>query len=277
MRERWTSRLGAPWQARAQLDVGSDRLRLQVLRRGLRTLKLDHAFAEMVMPVHSSLADAMSSLLGGAATKLGRTRVDVTLDDTVVRRFSVMPPAGVRALADLRAAAALRFERLYGESLDGGWRFDAAWHARRSFVVVAMPCATQDALLEPLAAARWPVRSMAPNFVRQWQAQRGRLNRSGIWLVVRGTTESVTVWARADDGDRVRQGRALTSTWTDAAALTRWIESEALQLDLDMPSTVVVCGSENDDLGVEQQHIGGFTVIGSASAVPILAAPGASV
>ncbi|MEA1648665.1 hypothetical protein UAJ10_06515 [Nitrospirillum sp. BR 11164] len=115
------------------------------------------------------------------AGRLAGLPLSVTLDDDLVRLFMVAPPGNARGLGDIRAVAALRFQRLYGDDL-AAWRltFDAA--VDRPFLACAMPQGLYDALLDLARTHRLALIVLTPRFVTAWNAEHRRLD--GAWLGV---------------------------------------------------------------------------------------------
>ncbi|MEG1326882.1 MAG: hypothetical protein RSD99_18445, partial [Janthinobacterium sp.] len=58
--------------------------------------------------------------------------LSVVLDDGLARLWQVDMPQGAARLADIEAAAALRFQSLYGDA-PGLWHMSRAWDARAPF------------------------------------------------------------------------------------------------------------------------------------------------
>ncbi|MEC4590281.1 MULTISPECIES: hypothetical protein [Nitrospirillum] len=116
-----------------------------------------------------------------AAGHLAHLPLAVTLGDDLVRLFMVAPPGNARGLGDIRAVAALRFQRLYGEDI-AAWRltFDAA--VDQPFLACAMPQALHTALLDLARTHRLALTAVTPRFVTAWNAEHRRLD--GAWLGV---------------------------------------------------------------------------------------------
>ncbi|MEA1673180.1 hypothetical protein [Nitrospirillum sp. BR 11163] len=123
--------------------------------------------------------DALAPTL--AAGRLAGLPLSVTLGDDLVRLFMVAPPGNARGLGDIRAVAALRFQRLYGEDI-AAWRltFDAA--VDQPFLACAMPQALHAALLDLARTHRLALTAVTPRFVTAWNAEHRRLD--GAWLGV---------------------------------------------------------------------------------------------
>jgi hypothetical protein len=105
----------------------------------------------------------------------------VVVGASQARLFVVTPPRNAARLADLRAAAALRFCALYGDPLDAwAMAFDARVDA--PFVASALPRQRLSALQALAAAQRIPLVRLEPRFAVAWNQMRSRLD--GAWLAV---------------------------------------------------------------------------------------------
>ncbi|ASG25226.1 hypothetical protein [Nitrospirillum viridazoti] len=160
------------------------RLELTLTRASLSLALRRTAWGGPVSLVELPLAgtfhpDALAPTL--AAGRLAGLPLSVTLGDDLVRLFMVAPPGNARGLGDIRAVAALRFQRLYGEDI-AAWRltFDAA--VDQPFLACAMPQALHAALLDLARTHRLALTAVTPRFVTAWNAEHRRLD--GAWLGV---------------------------------------------------------------------------------------------
>jgi len=78
-----------------------------------------------------SLGAALGMLLG--EHEVAGLPVTVVLSDDLVRLWQVTPPQGATRLADLEAAAMMRFNALFGGG-PAGWKISADWDAARGLV-----------------------------------------------------------------------------------------------------------------------------------------------
>jgi hypothetical protein len=77
----------------------------------------------------------------------------VVVADDVARHWVQPPPAGVGSLAELRAVAASRFGKLFGDGAEG-WSIVGDWRIGRPFVCAAIPRWVPRALEAALPAQR---------------------------------------------------------------------------------------------------------------------------
>ena len=112
------------------------------------TLLAEHAFEPSSVHPHDAIAHALRALLDERG--LSGWPVSIVLADELVRMWQVTPPQGATRLADIEAAAALRFQSLYGES-PGAWKLMADWDVHHAFFAAAVP-RTLLAMLEQVAS-----------------------------------------------------------------------------------------------------------------------------
>lgn len=191
------------------------------------------------------LADAHDpqSLRAGLRTLLGEAGaagwpLSVVLADELVRMWQVAPPPGAARPADLEAAAAMRYQSLFGAP-PAGWKIAADWQATRPFLAAALPLALFDVLEGGAREARCHLVEVVPQFVAAMNAWR-RLHRPGAWFgLVHGQVLSLAAY----------EGRtlvALRTTVVPPGADRDWLEShvarEALRVGVGRPERVQVCG-----------------------------------
>ena len=182
-----------------------------------------------------SLGAALGMLLG--EHDVAGLPATVVLADDLVRLWQVTPPEGATRLADLEAAAALRYQSLFGASL-AGWTLSADWDAARPFLAAALPLA----LLEQLTAAasqRFKLVEIVPQFVAAMNQHR-RVRRAGAWFgVVHGGVLSVAAF----DGDLLAAVRtAPIPEGSDRDWLEGHVAREALRVGLSRPERLQICG-----------------------------------
>jgi hypothetical protein len=167
--------------------------------------------------------------------------VSLIVADDLSRLWQVTPPPGVGALADLEAAAALRFLSLYGETLQtGGWSMRADWDSRAPFFAAAMPSKLLAALEQVAAASGLTIVDTAPHFIDAWNRWSGAL-KPAAWY---GLVHDDMLTIAAVEQRRLRAVRVLplAPEQSSAAGLVQLIEREALLLDLAMPAHLQLCG-----------------------------------
>ena len=225
-------------------------LRLGIAADGLALLRVNGLLtlsAEVlaVQPVEAGAPDALANglraLLGEEAPR-GLAKggpISVVLADELVHLWQVPPPAGASRLGDLRAAAALRFQGLFGAPAHA-WRISADWNAGAPFLAAAVPTGLME-LLESLAREhRFALVEVVPQFVAAMNAWR-RERRPGAWFgLVHGGVLSVAAY----------EGTALSAVRTAVipdGAGRDWLEAhvarEALRVGVERPERLQLCGA----------------------------------
>ncbi len=184
----------------------------------------------------AALAQALRTLLEGQ--DVAGWPVGIVLADELCRLWQVTPPPGATRLADIEAAAALRFASLYGEA-PSAWAFSADWDARDSFYACAMPRVLL-AMLQALADERqMHIVEVVPHFVTAWNRWH-RAVRAGAWF---GQLHDRMLTVAAIDDRSLRAIRAVpVPHGADHYWLTQTVHREALLLGLAVPSLVQLCG-----------------------------------
>ncbi|MBJ7311423.1 hypothetical protein ACFOLJ_01175 [Rugamonas sp. CCM 8940] len=189
----------------------------------------------------AAIGQALRDMLAqpALAGQLAGRAVTFVLDEQLVRLWQVAPPAGASRLADLEAAAALRFQALYGEA-PGAWRILADCDAAAPFFAAAVPRALL-ALLEQVAAAhRLAVVGVEPHFIAAWNRWRRAL-KPGAWF---GLVHDNLLILAALQERRLRAVRTLlVPHHADAYWLRQMLAREALLLELDAPQQLQLCGA----------------------------------
>ena len=201
------------------------------------------------------LASALARLLGSAHA---RWPVSFVVADDMARIWRVTPPAGAARMADLEAAAALRFQSLFGET-PAGWSIRAGWDAAQPFMAAAMPHPLLAALTQAATGQRMPVIGIEPHVVVALNAARAAL-RNGAWfgLVHEGV---ITVGAPKDGRvDSVRA--AAVPAGAGAGWLATHVAREALLLGVPEPRMLVLAGP------VPESWLGGSPGLACALAAP---------
>lgn len=225
-----------------QIDIERNALRLSRVepawKKSSATLLAQVHIADDVPWSAASMALRLRELL--AAAKCDGMRTRVVLADDLVRYFTVTPPKNARRLADCRAAAAMRFQALYGEA-PGGWTIEADWHAHEPFIACAIPTEMTGAISAAVAERQVSVTELVPEFVAAWNGARKKL-RNGAWLILaRGN--DVTVGAIHEA--RLRAIRSLSPT-DETEVVLSWLPQrlcrEALLLGLPAPTRIIMTG-----------------------------------
>lgn len=272
MRERLSALLApgmglSGWPGLAAWASGG-RLHLSLGRHGVSLDHRPHGFAAHTVPLHAQAlpqGDAdVAALIPALMTALdpalagGRwagAPLVVTVADEWVRLFLATPPANPSGMRDLRAVAALRFHTLYGDD-PSAWRLALDPALDRPFLVCALPQALEGALRALAAAHRLRLVSVAPLFVRAWNALHTRL-AGAAWLgVVRDDALTLGCVAPPPGGGKgggksggkgygrlVAVHRVDVPVGADGAWLRHQAHAAALRHGLDDPSALHLMGS----------------------------------
>lgn len=194
-----------------------------------RACDIDHAAA---------VQDALDAVLAQAAG----ARLVVVLADELVRTWQVIPPQGASRMGDLEAAAALRFQLLFGAS-PADWKVAAAWRADRSFLASALPRSLWNMLETAAARHGVTIVEAAPQFAAAWNRWR-HARQAGAWFgVLHG---SLLTLGLTDD-----KGLAgLQSLAVPAGAGHDWlatqVQREAMRHQADAPARLQLTGQVPD-------------------------------
>lgn len=185
-----------------------------------------------------AIANALRALLG--ELNVAGWPVSFVLADELTRLWRVTPPAGAARMADLEAAAALRFQSLYGEP-PSAWQISADWDAVQSFFAAAVPRTLLAELSVVAQDCKLSIVAIEPRFVSAWNRSRRGL-KPGAWF---GHVHDglLTVAATEADGKNLRAVRSLPiPQGGDQTWLTQTLQREALLLDMEAPSLLQVNG-----------------------------------
>lgn len=163
------------------------------------------------------------------------------LADELTRMWRVTPPPDAARMADLEAAAGLRFQALYGEA-PSAWQLAADWNAAQPFFAAAMPRALLAVLSAVARDGKLAIVAIEPRFVNAWNRGRKGL-KPGAWF---GHVHDnlLTLGAAEADGRQLRAIRPLPlPPAVDHAWLTQTLQREALLLDMEAPALLQVSGS----------------------------------
>ena len=183
-----------------------------------------------------SLGAALGMLLG--EHEVAGLPVTVVLSDDLVRLWQVTPPQGATRLADLEAAAMLRFNALFGGGA-AGWKISADWDAARPFLAAALPLALLEQLTAAASAQHFRLVEIVPQFVAAMNRFR-RQRRAGAWFgVVHGGVLSVAAF---DDDVLAAVRTAPIPAEADRDWLEGHVAREALRVGLGRPERLQICG-----------------------------------
>ncbi|MFC5462373.1 hypothetical protein [Massilia niabensis] len=185
----------------------------------------------------AALGNGLRRLLAGMPAA-GRP-VAVVLADELARTWQVTPPQGAGRMADLEAAAALRFQALFGAPATG-WQISADWDADRPFLAAALPAPLLATLRQSAAEHRFHLVEVVPQFVASLNGWR-KLRRPNAWFAqVEGAVLTLAVFER---GALAAVRTAVIPPAAGRAWLDAHIAREALLTGAAAPSLVQVCGA----------------------------------
>jgi hypothetical protein len=199
--------------------------------------------------------------------------VTFMLADDLPRYFIVTPPVNATRLSDCQAAAAMRFQALYGEP-STGWQLAADWDAQHPFVACAIPQPLHDSLLNLASDHRLCLMHIQPAFVAAWNQWRRRLSNDAWFGVVSGQFLTIGMIS----GQRLCAVRATPislEVWQDTNCFSEHIAREALLLGLPLPRTLQLCGDVPDDWADRQVGPFAFTRLGDRYDLPSIQAASA--
>ncbi|HTD05060.1 hypothetical protein [Undibacterium sp.] len=169
--------------------------------------------------------------------------VHLVLSDGWVRLFLVTPPLNARSLQDCRAAAAMRFQALYGESADH-WQLEADWDAYSPFLACAMPKTQLAALHATVRAAHAHLLSITPHFIVAWNHWRKRLQRNA-WFGIAQNNRFTLVAIKNRHIVAIRSTDVASSS-VSVEWLNAYVQREALRMNLTAPALVQISGMSRD-------------------------------
>lgn len=182
-----------------------------------------------------TIGAGVRQLLDGA----GSWPLTVVLADELARLWQVQPPQGATRLADLEAAAALRFQTLYGESASN-WKLAGGWDATRPFLAAAMPRHLLSLLEHAAGEQKAALVEVVPQFIAAWNQWRAAV-KPGAWF---GLVQQGVLTLGAVDGGAVL---AVRSAAIPGGAGLEWlgqhVAREALRLNAAAPERIYVAGA----------------------------------
>ncbi len=231
-----------------RIDVAPHAVSVQRVRRWrgfgrAGTTAADTLATQAIAPAAEAPFDAIASAL---RVLLGESNVagwpvSIVLADELTRMWRVTPPPGVEHMADLEAAAGLRFQSLYGET-SAAWQVSADWSATQPFFAAAVPRALLAVLQAVAQDCKLSIVAIEPRFISAWNRSRRGL-KQGAWF---GHVHDklLTLAATEADGKGLRAIRPLPiPASADHDWLTQTLRREALLLELDAPLLLQVNGS----------------------------------
>ena len=164
--------------------------------------------------------------------------VTIVLADELVRMWQVSPPAGSTRLADLEAAAALRFQVLYGEPA-AGWALSASYDAGAPFLAAAVARPLLEVCQQVAAEHKLALVEVVPQFVAGWNRWRKAI-KPGAWYGQ--VHERVLTIGAPGDGVLAAVRAAALPEGADHAWLREHVGREALRLNLPAPEHLHLAG-----------------------------------
>ncbi|MYN05052.1 hypothetical protein GTP41_23425 [Pseudoduganella sp. DS3] len=223
-------------------------LRIEVAPQALRLLRAprwgkaapallaEQALAAAPDALAAALPGALDALLSGQQAR--GLAASFVLADELVRMWQVVPPLQAARLADLEAAAALRFHTLYGEA-PAAWQMSADWNAAAPFMAAAVPRALQAAIESSAARHALAVIAVVPHFVAAWNRHARALKRDAWFGVAHGNVLALA----ACEGGQLRALRHIAIPHgADHYWLTQTAQREALLLGLQAPALIQLSG-----------------------------------
>ncbi|WP_426111098.1 hypothetical protein [Massilia sp. PWRC2] len=250
---------GCPPGAALRLGVTANAIALVETRRWQRDARV---LAELALDPALALPAALLAAAGSLFDTVRRDGwpLTVVLADDLVRLWHVTPPAGCSRLADLQAAAALRFQQLYGEPA-ASWQLSADWQLDRPFLAAAAPRPLLASVQQAGAAHAMTVLEVAPQFVVMLNRWRASLAPGDWFGVVHDGVLTLGV-CDGNGGGALLALRALASgAHPNGAALREQVAREALRLNLPAPARLRLCGS----VPPAWHAVDGCTVLGAAA------------
>jgi hypothetical protein len=220
-------------------------LRLGLARGGIALVKTSRwgrapelvaaqALAPGALDSAAGVEDALAALFDGAYDGWPLT---VVLADELARLWQVVPPPHTTRLGDLEAAAAMRFQALYGEPA-AAWAIRAGWDPLRPFLAAALPRALLGALEQGAALRQMPLLEIVPQFVAVINRCGGVL-KPGAWFGV--VHDKVLTLGAGATVRAVALPEGAGAPW-----LAEHLEREALRLNLPAPERVQLWGQVPD-------------------------------
>lgn len=183
------------------------------------------------------IGEALAGLLSRHA-RAGASLSTVIGDDRA-RYFIVEPPANARSMSDLRLAAGLRMEALFGDAA-ADWALDADWSATRRFLACAVPSAVLSAVAGAIATCKLRDAGVTTEFVASWRRHRRQMPERQGWVAQAG--RGAVVLAACVEGHLSAISMVTTARPLSPDDLKIEIERCVLRWNLPAPTTVYLLG-----------------------------------
>jgi len=183
-----------------------------------------------------ALAQALRALLEGQDTQ--GWPLAAVVSDELVRLWQVKPPPQATRLADIEAAAALRFHSLYGEA-PAAWQVSADWRAGEPFFAAALPRMLLASLRVAAQDHGMTLVECVPHFVTAWNRWHRALRPDAWFAHAHG--ELLTL-AAIEDGELLALRALPLPQGADHHWLTQSVQREALLLGAAVPPLLQLAG-----------------------------------
>ncbi|MFZ6646013.1 hypothetical protein ACO0LO_09865 [Undibacterium sp. TJN25] len=169
--------------------------------------------------------------------------IQIVLGNEQVRLFFVTPPDRPASLKDCRAAAAMRFQALYGEPVDN-WRLDADWDACAPFLACAIPEMQLARFNDVISKLDSNLISIQPYFISAWNRWRKNVSNND-WF---GVSQNNHFALATLNHRRLMSIRTIhiENLSSDQYWLDVFVRREALRLNVSQPTKLLICGSPID-------------------------------
>jgi len=210
--------------------------------RGRPEQLAEHRLTEDAVAAPERLAPQLRTILSEAGCD--GLPATIVLADEWVRLFIATPPQLAGRLLDCRASAAMRFQMLYGEPIDG-WQLQADWDARHPFLACAVPLALLHALRQVAQECSLQLMSVAPHFIAAWNRWCNKL-QAGAWFGV--VNEHLLTVGMIDRQHlcAVRTATLPNDACNDPHWLNAYVARESLRMNLSLPQQIQLCGQVPD-------------------------------
>jgi hypothetical protein len=252
-----------------RLDLGRDSITLQVLDRRSKAWSVRAQLpVHPVEAAHSRPEDLPPKEVHDTVDELLRKNapagalLSTLLGDECVRYFVVEPPGNARSTSDLRLAAGLRMEMLYGDA-PADWTIDADWSATRRFLACAVPTAILAAVSRSIVACNLVDAGTTPEFVSSWNRHSRRMRDQHAWIVHAGR-QVVVLAACVDSSVAAVSVPAAVGLPLSSGAMMLEIERYVLRWNLPAPETVYLLGE--GFASFPDQRVGASTLVRMPSA-----------
>jgi hypothetical protein len=222
-----------------RIGIGRDSLCLIRVSRwhGPRLSVLaEQGFDAQASDMEQQLEPQLQQLLNGISC--AHLPTTVVLADDLVRLWQVTPPQGSSRIADIQAAAALRFQSLFGETLSG-WQISADWDANQTFFAAALPVSLIEVVNRQAQQHQLALVEIAPQFILAWNRWYTTL-KPGAWFALHHEN---LLTLGVPDGQKLSAIRSiLVPPSADQAWLQTHLGRQALLLNIPAPTLLQLCG-----------------------------------